>query len=102
MTDSPNSINFKKINSVNVLSSLNNIDDSINNINKEVNLIKDFGNNDIKLLSNKRKLDFKDLIQNLKNKVNPNNNEQKNNFNNKSDIDLNVNDFNVINKLIKE
>ena len=39
---------------------------------------------------------YKDLIQNLKNKVNPNNNEPKNNFNNKSDIDLNVNDFNVI------
>jgi len=101
--DNPNSINFKKINSVNVLSSTNLIDNTINNINKEVESMKELGNNDIKLLSNKRKLDFRDLIQNLKNKVNPNNNEIKNNnFNNKSDIDLNVNDFNVINKLIKE
>ena len=59
------------------------------------------GNNEIKFLKNKRKLDFKDLIQNLKNKVNPSNNETKNNLT-KGDIDLNANDFNIINKLIKE
>ena len=87
-----NHINFNKINSVNVIY-------SNNDLNKKDSEIG--GNNEIKLLKNKRKLDFKDLIQNLKNKVNPNNNETKNNLT-KGDIDLNVNDFNIINKLIKE
>ena len=87
-----NHINFNKINSVNVIY-------SNNDLNKKESEIG--GNNEIKLLKNKRKLDFKDLIQNLKNKVNPNNNETKNNLT-KGDIDLNVNDFNIINKLIKE
>ena len=87
-----NHINFNKINSVNVIY-------SSNDLNKKDSEIE--GNNEIKLLKNKRKLDFKDLIQNLKNKVNPSNNETKNNLT-KGDIDLNVNDFNIINKLIKE
>ncbi len=87
-----NHINFNKINSVNVIY-------SNNDLNKKDSEIG--GNNEIKLLKNKRKLDFKDLIQNLKNKVNPNNNETKNNLT-KGDIDLNANDFNIINKLIKE
>lgn len=87
-----NHINFNKINSVNVIY-------SNNDLNKKDSQIG--GNNEIKLLKNKRKLDFKDLIQNLKNKVNPNNNETKNNLT-KGDIDLNANDFNIINKLIKE
>ena len=87
-----NHINFNKINSVNVIY-------STNDLNKKDSEIE--GNNEIKLLKNKRKLDFKDLIQNLKNKVNPSNNETKNNLT-KGDIDLNVNDFNIINKLIKE
>lgn len=103
-TNNTNDINFKKINSVNVISSNNNFDNVINkNIDdskKDVKITNDTANNDIKFLKNKRKLDFKDLIQNLKNKVNPKNNEIKNN--NKNDIDLNLNDFNVINKLIKE
>ena len=103
-TNNTNDINFKKINSVNVISSNNNFESIINkNIDdskKDVNIMSDTANNDIKFLKNKRKLDFKDLIQNLKNKVNPKNNEIKNN--NKNDIDLNVYDFNVINKLIKE
>ena len=67
-----------------------------NESNKKLDIMNDFSNNDIKLLSNKRKLDFRDLIQNLKNKVNPHNNETKTNLNHKSDIDLNVNDFNII------
>jgi DNA polymerase-3 subunit epsilon len=100
-----NDINFKKINSVNVISSSNNFDNifskKIEESKKDSNKINDIGNKDIKLLNNKRKLDFKDLIQNLKNKVNPKNNEAKSCFN-KNDIDLNANDFNVINKLIKE
>jgi DNA polymerase-3 subunit epsilon len=102
-----NHINFKKINSVNVISSNNAFNNNIINNKKtdenkkEVNEIGDIAGNEIKFLKNKRKLDFKDLIQNLKNKVNPKNNEVNNNFN-KNDIDLNVNDFNVINKLIKE
>jgi len=87
-----NHINFNKINSVNVIY-------SNNDLNKKESEMG--GKNEIKLLKNKRKLDFKDLIQNLKNKVNPNNNETKNNST-KGDIDLNVNDFNIINKLIKE
>ena len=87
-----NHINFNKINSVNVIY-------SNNDLNKKDSEIG--GNNEIKLLKNKRKLDFKDLIQNLKNKVNPNNNETKNNLT-KGDIDLNDNDLNIINKLIKE
>jgi DNA polymerase-3 subunit epsilon len=99
-----NDINFKKINSVNVISSSNNYINIFNKKSdenkKDLNL-NDDGNNDIKLLNNKRKLDFKDLIQNLKNKVNPKNNDTKNGFN-KNDIDLNANDFNIINKLIKE
>ena len=100
-----NDINFKKINSVNVISSSNNFDNifskKIEENKKDSNKINDIGNKDIKLLNNKRKLDFKDLIQNLKNKVNPKNNEAKSCFN-KNDIDLTANDFNVINKLIKE
>ena len=100
-----NDINFKKINSVNVISSSNNFDNifskKIEENKKDSNKINDIGNKDIKLLNNKRKLDFKDLIQNLKNKVNPRNNETKTNLT-KNDIDLNPNDFNVINKLIKE
>ena len=87
-----NHINFNKINSVNVIY-------SNNDLNKKESEKIDI--NEIKLLKNKRKLDFKDLIQNLKNKVNPNNNEAKNNST-KGDIDLNMNDFNIINKLIKE
>ena len=104
-TNYKNDINFKKINSVNVISSINNFDNILNKKleenKKDINKINDINNKDIKLLNNKRKLDFKDLIQNLKNKVNPKNNESKTIFN-KNDIDLNANDFNVINKLIKE
>ena len=102
-----NDINFKKINSVNVISSSNNFDNIFNKKieeKRDINRISDINNRDIKLLNNKRKLDFKDLIQNLKNKVNPNNNNEIKNSFNKNDIDLNLNanDFNVINKLIKE
>ena len=102
-----NDINFKKINSVNVISSSNNFDNIFNKKieeKRDINKISDINNRDIKLLNNKRKLDFKDLIQNLKNKVNPNNNNEIKNSFNKNDIDLNLNanDFNVINKLIKE
>ena len=102
-----NDINFKKINSVNVISSSNNFDNIFNKKieeKRDINRISDINNRDIKLLNNKRKLDFKDLIQNLKNKVNPNNNNEIKNSFNKNDIDfnLNANDFNVINKLIKE
>ena len=103
-TNNTNDINFKKINSVNVISSNNNFDSdnnkNIDDSKKDVKITNDTANNDIKFLKNKRKLDFKDLIQNLKNKVNPKNNEIKNN--NKNDIDLNLNDINDINKLIKE
>ena len=100
INDNSNGINFKKINSLNVLSSSNYLDNSMNNNNQNKKINDDNDNNDIKFLRNKRKLDFKDLIQNLKNKVNPNNNEVKSH--NKNDIDLNANDFNIINKLIKE
>ena len=99
-----NDINFKKINSVNVISSSNTFENIYNKLeeNKKNNkIIDDKENKDIKLLNNKRKLDFTDLIQNLKKKVNPKNDEKKNNLN-KNEIDLNANDFNIINKLIKE
>ena len=102
-----NDINFKKINSVNVISSSNNFDNIFNKKieeKRDINRISDINNRDIKLLNNKRKLAFKDLIRDLKNKVNPNNNNEIKNSFNKNDIDLNLNanDFNVINKLIKE
>ena len=89
-----NDINFKKINSLNVIHSFNNNNNNTNektnlknidiNINqnktenknifnkKEENFLKIKTDNEIKL-TKKRKLGFEDLIQNLKNKVNPNN-----------------------------
>ena len=87
-----NDINFNKINSVNVIHS-----------NYSENKEKEDNN----LLNKKRNLGFEDLINNLKNKVNPQNNNNNKNEDviksiNKSDIEFNANDFNIINQIMKE